>query len=341
MIIGKTWGEAEFRQDPGTAAIGIGGSLLSGSISSRGQRSAARTQANAANRASDIELQMFREGQEATAPWREAGEAALNQLSLLYGLPSMAQAPTRPDVPMRPVAPEFNNYTSARGGRPAYGARGPVGQAAYEVDQAAYDRAMAQYDQDLAAYEAEQAGREDSDLYGILAPGGFEVSYEDYEQSPGYQFQLQEMLRNAERTASARGLAGGNLSRRLGEIGQGMAAMDFQNYEDRQRNQLFDYVRGLQSLAGVGQTTATQGAQRGANVASSVGANMMSAGRATAQGQLGQANVMNNLIGQGAQLYGMQQAGYFSPPVNPSYGGAPYGLPTTSTPAGSYGLMVA
>lgn len=54
--------------------------ILSGILGAQATEDAAETQANAANQATATELQMFREGQEATAPWREKGEEALNVL---------------------------------------------------------------------------------------------------------------------------------------------------------------------------------------------------------------------------------------------------------------------
>lgn len=59
-------------------------SLVSGTIGaimgSNASENAANTQAAASNNASQIQLQMFREGLEATKPWREAGAQSLNAL---------------------------------------------------------------------------------------------------------------------------------------------------------------------------------------------------------------------------------------------------------------------
>jgi hypothetical protein len=64
----------------GAAAIGVGGSLAAGAISSHGAQSAANTQAAAANRAADIGLQEFNTitGQE--KPFMQGGYGALKQL---------------------------------------------------------------------------------------------------------------------------------------------------------------------------------------------------------------------------------------------------------------------
>ena len=57
------------------AAI-VGSSLLGSSAA----QSAANTQADAANRAADLQYKMFQEQQKAQAPFRAAGETALNKL---------------------------------------------------------------------------------------------------------------------------------------------------------------------------------------------------------------------------------------------------------------------
>ena len=58
------------------AAATIGSALLGASAS----RSAASTQANAANRAADLQMQQFERQVELQEPWRQAGITALNKL---------------------------------------------------------------------------------------------------------------------------------------------------------------------------------------------------------------------------------------------------------------------
>lgn len=62
-------------------AVAIGGSALVGAYaSSKASKSAANAQAQAADTASQAELEMFYQGREDTAPWRSAGTKALNAL---------------------------------------------------------------------------------------------------------------------------------------------------------------------------------------------------------------------------------------------------------------------
>lgn len=67
----------------GTTVAGIGGSLISGSAA----RDASRTQAEAADRATELQRDMFNLQQENQRPWVEAGREALPQLSEMAAHP--------------------------------------------------------------------------------------------------------------------------------------------------------------------------------------------------------------------------------------------------------------
>src|SRR5690349_20551125 len=72
--------------DPVSAAVSIGGSLISGLIGSHASQQAANTQANAANNATNAQLQMFNTVNQQQAPWRQAGQNALGSISGGFGL---------------------------------------------------------------------------------------------------------------------------------------------------------------------------------------------------------------------------------------------------------------
>jgi hypothetical protein len=61
-------------------------SLIGGAVSSNGAQSAARTQADAANRAADLQKQMFDKQVELQDPYRQAGLTGQNRLMELLGL---------------------------------------------------------------------------------------------------------------------------------------------------------------------------------------------------------------------------------------------------------------
>ena len=230
------------------AVVAAGGAVYS----SKKQAEAAKKQTQAAEKgqesSEDFQLTMFREGQEATAPWREVGEQALGQLAGEYGL------------------------------------AGPEG------------------------FEG--------------APGA------GFQETPGYQFQLAEAEKAAQRQLSAGGLSGsGAEMRELQRIAQGTAAQGYG-----------DYLQGLRSMAGLGQTsagqTATQATGVGANIGAGQYASSMQAGQAAAQGAIGQANVVTSAISQGIGAYGMYQG---QQTTAPQAAPTAYGLPSGTTAYDPYG----
>jgi hypothetical protein len=69
-----------------TGAAILGGSVIGGGLAAKGASDAARTQADAANRAAALQKEMFDEQQRMSAPYREAGITGQNRLMELLGL---------------------------------------------------------------------------------------------------------------------------------------------------------------------------------------------------------------------------------------------------------------
>ena len=63
------------------AAAIVGGSLIGGAMSSRAARKGAKAQANAANQATEAELQMFNQSRADQMPWLTQGKNSLQQLA--------------------------------------------------------------------------------------------------------------------------------------------------------------------------------------------------------------------------------------------------------------------
>ena len=207
-----------------TAAIIGGGAALGGAlISSNAAKSAASEQANAANRASDLQYQMWQEQQALQKPWLQAGETALNKLT-----------------------PLATNYT-------------PFGM-------------------------------------------------QQFQQDPGYAFRVSEGLKAVDRQAAARGgLISGAALKASQRYGQEMASQEYQNAFNRYQAERQAQLGPLQSLAGVGQTTAqTLGGQAG-QYASNVGELGMQAANARASGYVGQANALSGALTGAANTYQQNQ----------------------------------
>lgn len=89
-----------------------------------------------------------------------------------------------------------------------------------------------------------------------------------FREDPGYQFAFDEGQRAIERSAAARGTLGsGGTLRALVRYGQGMADQQYGNWWDRQRAVQADKFNRLSTIAGTGQTTATNLGTMGQNFA--------------------------------------------------------------------------
>ena len=202
-----------------TGAASLGGAVVSGLMGSSAAKSAASTQADAANRAADLQYKQWQEQVALQKPWLQAGETALNKL-----------------------VPLATNYT-------------PFG-----MDQ--------------------------------------------FQQDPGYQFRLSEGLKALDRQAAARGgLISGAALKAAGRYGQDYASNEYQNAFNRYQTERAAQLQPLQSLAGVGQTTAQQIGQAGTQMASNVGEAQAAAAQARASGYTGAANALTGSLNTGLNAY--------------------------------------
>jgi hypothetical protein len=189
------------------AAI-VGSSLLGGSAA----KSAANTQAAAANRAAELQNEQYQQTRQDAMPWLKAGEGALNKL----------------------------------------------------------------------------VGAVDYQKFGM----------DQFQQDPGYAFRLSEGQKALDRSAAARGgLISGGALKAAGRYGQEMGSQEYMNAFNRYQTERSAALNPLQSLAGVGQTTAQQLGQTGAANAANVGNLITGGAAAQAAGQVGMANAVTGGLG--------------------------------------------
>jgi len=130
-------------------------------------------------------------------------------------------------------------------------------------------------------------------------PGEF-----DYEKSPGYDFRLAEGEKAIERSAAAKGgLLGGATGKALTRYGQDYASGEYNQEYNNFLRRYYESLTPLQSLAGVGQSTASQTAGQagavGAGIANTQFQGGMAAGNAIAGGQINQANAITGAMQSG------------------------------------------
>jgi hypothetical protein len=120
-----------------------------------------------------------------------------------------------------------------------------------------------------------------------------------FQQDPGYAFRLAEGQKALERTAAARGgLISGGALKAAERFGQDMGSQEYMNAFNRYQTERAARLNPLQSMTGMGQTTANTLGAMGSTMATNVGQNYQSAANARASGYVGQANAISGGLGQ-------------------------------------------
>lgn len=154
---------------------------------------------------------------------------------------------------------------------------------------------------------------------------------EQAQQTPGYQFALQQGEQGVQNSAAARGgLLSGNTLAAEQQYGQGLASTTYQQtynnalqsyqqaYNQFQNQQTNTYNR-YANLAGLGQTAAAQLGQEGQaaaantanidlNTGAQQGASLQNAAAATASGYVGASNAATGAIGNIGQAYALNNS---------------------------------
>lgn len=121
----------------------------------------------------------------------------------------------------------------------------------------------------------------------------------DFQSDPGYAFRLSEGNKALDRSAAARGgLISGGALRAAQRYGQDMGSQEFTNAYNRYQTNRSNQLNPLQSMAGMGQTTAAQLGNAGQNYATNAGNAYGAAGQAAASGYMGAANAIGQGVGQ-------------------------------------------
>jgi hypothetical protein len=129
-----------------------------------------------------------------------------------------------------------------------------------------------------------------------------------FQADPGYGFRMSEGMKALERSAAARGgLLSGATLKGTQRFGQDLASQEYQNAFNRYQAERAARLGPLQSLAGVGQTTAQQIGDAGMRTAQNIGETQMSGAAARASGYVGGANALTSALGTGLGFYQNQQ----------------------------------
>lgn len=122
---------------------------------------------------------------------------------------------------------------------------------------------------------------------------------DQFQADPGYAFRLSEGQKALERSAAARGgLLSGGTGKALERFGQDYGSQEYTNAFNRYQAERQARLGPLQSLTGMGQTTAQQIGAAGQTMAGNVGNEMTNSAAARASGYVGGANALTGGLSQ-------------------------------------------
>ncbi len=292
-------------------AVGTVGASLAGSyLSGQAAKGAAQSQTDSANRANDIQLDMYNQNRQAQLPYQQAGYSALD---MLMGRDQNFTKRSQLEDQLKYAQSEATRHQGLLDAGGMFGQRQTDVQNAFGQNQAS-----------IADYQKQLEG-----LGPAAQLSRSEVAQNIMGNDPGYQFRLDEGNKAITNSAAARGMGNsGRTMKELTRFGQQHASNEYSNAYNR-----------LASIAGIGQTANAQAGQNNSNYANQTGQNYSNIGNAQAAGQIGQANAVNSGIGNAANI-GMQYnyMDYLKnkvPAASPSSGGGQSYTPSTS---GGYSL---
>ena len=325
----------------GTAlALTAAATVASGALGAGAASSAAGAQAKSADKANELQREMFERNIALQEPFRQAGIYGQNQLLTLLGLGGDGQyddsaynkALAAYNAKLAGIDP--SKFMSAGGVMAGSGDSGQDYYSSGTFDQKAYDAARA----GIAAPNREDfrmtGGGSKNPMFGKYATAEYTPAMFAKGEDPGYQFRLSEGMKGLESSAAARGnlLSGGTL-KGIQRYGQDMASQEFTNAFNRYQAERAGTLNPFQSLAGQGQTAANTIGNYGANYANQAGENFMGAGNARASGYIGAANAIGGGISNLSNQYYQNQllkrafpdknAGWGYDPSYGNYGAGP------------------
>jgi hypothetical protein len=186
-----------------------GATLVSGVMGSNAAKKGAQTQADAANRATDIGYAQFEQTREDNAPWRAAGEQALNKLTGLLNDGSLTSRFAGTNVQNEPGY-AFGMNEGMRAIDNSASARGGIGGAALKAGtRYAQDYASTKYGQAFDRNRMEQ-----SDIFNRLsglAGTGQQINAANSAAGQNYANMAGNNMMGAANAQAASGMARANI----------------------------------------------------------------------------------------------------------------------------------
>lgn len=168
---------------------------------------------------------------------------------------------------------------------------------------AATDRAAAlQREMWLAQQEQQkpwlEAGKQALNKLIPIATEYTPFGMQQFQDDPGYGFRIGEGMKALERSAAARGgLLSGATLKGIQRYGQDLASQEYQNAFNRYQSEREARLKPLQSLSGVGQTTANVLGEVGQTYASNIGNSLINQGYTAGNAQLAAERARQSMYG--------------------------------------------
>lgn len=274
-----------------TTALGVG-SIASSIFGGGAAKRAARDQANVAGNQLGIEQNIHQITTELFKPYRQRGNRAADALAFELGLgkrpvfgrktPEITEFEA-PVVQSEPTRQGFTNLLDQDESR----SRHP----------GAFTNALAPADPitRFRVNDEEFDTREEAEAFARQNRTGG-TPYGGFQETPGYQFQLEQGLNAIDNSAASRGnlFSGATLKASQG-FGQGLANQEYNTYLNR-----------LAAQANAGQAAAGNQAAAGSNFAAGAGQALGNIGNSLAAGRIGQSNAYSQGIGNVVGLLNYQ-----------------------------------
>jgi len=239
-------------------AVAIGGSAVLGGV---GSYLGAKTQANSADKATQAQTDMFNRTQANLAPWMQSGNLALSDLNTRLGLSS-------PGIPGTPATGPHQAGGSGFFGKVMLpGTPGTPGVPASDPN---------------------------SPNFGQLT---HQFNLQDFQESPAYQFNLQQGKLALDKASAARGkFYAPSTLQDIAKYSQGLASNEYQNAFSNYNTNMGNIFNRLNSVSGAGQNAAANLGTNATAVGGQIGNNMIGAGNANAAGIVGGVNALTGGI---------------------------------------------
>lgn len=289
---------------PVGATIAAVSTVASAGIGYAGAKSAAKTQAKAAENSADIQLGMFNQTRADLAPFRSFGTSALSPYARLLGLDTGASGVSPAGTAFTPVeaggAPDFAAYGAANadlqaawqdivntGNGEAFG-HDPNNYYAWHWNK--YGQNEVGQPGSVRVAPPTTGGMVGSSLIGGSTGGGMSIQ-QQLESLPGYQFARDQGILSAQRSIGSRGLTGSQLK----GVARFVTGLADQTYGEQ--------VTRLNQAATLGSNAAAQTGNIGAQTGASIGQSLIGAGTASAAGTVGATNAVTGGINNLSNLY--------------------------------------